>query len=243
MSRSRYSKPLRYQIRRDILDFISVNGYQPGDQFPSEQELSDLLEVSRFSLREAIHLLEEERIISTKHGTGRFLLARPNDLSIDLTNLQSVTELLSAYSIPSVNKLLKVERSAADHETAQALKLELEQPLVVISRLRYAESIPVIYSMDILPESLLPDGWVEADFTGSLFEYLQKNCGILLDHSQTSVRAVMLDTQTTPFARDLDGPWILLEQVIFNQEDVPVLYSKDYHRGDYISFSVHRIRR
>ena len=100
MAKSRYSKPLRYQIRRDILDFIAEKGYQPGDQFPSELELSDLLEVSRFSLREAIHLLEEERVISTRHGTGRFLLSRPNDLSIDLTNLQSVTELLSALLHP-----------------------------------------------------------------------------------------------------------------------------------------------
>jgi len=124
MSRSRYAKPLRYQIRRDILDFIAEQGYQPGDQLPSELELSNLLEVSRFSLREAIHLLEEERIIATRHGTGRFLLSKPSDLSIDLTSLQSVTELLTAYSIPSVNRLLKVERLPANPEYAGALSLE-----------------------------------------------------------------------------------------------------------------------
>jgi GntR family transcriptional regulator len=243
MAKSRYSKPLRYQIRRDILDFIAEKGYQPGDQFPSELELSDLLEVSRFSLREAIHLLEEERVISTRHGTGRFLLSRPNDLSIDLTNLQSVTELLSAYSIPSVNKLLNVECTPADVETARILNVEIEQSLVVISRLRYAEKVPVIYSQDILPEGLLPAGWTEADFTGSLFDYIQRNCGIVLDHSQTTVRAVLLDPETVPLTLDLDGPWILLEQVIFNHKDTPVLYSKDFHRGDYISFNVRRIRR
>src|SRR3972149_11126253 len=103
MPKSRYTRPLRYQIRKDILDFIVEKGYQPGDQFPSEQELSDLLEVSRFSLREAIHLLEEECVISTKHGTGRFLLSPPGDFSIDLTNLQSVTELLAGSDIQSVN--------------------------------------------------------------------------------------------------------------------------------------------
>jgi GntR family transcriptional regulator len=243
MAKSRYSKPLRYQIRRDILDFIAEKGYQPGDQFPSELELSDLLEVSRFSLREAIHLLEEERVISTRHGTGRFLLSRPNDLSIDLTNLQSVTELLSAYSIPSVNKLLNVECAPADAETARILSVEPAQPLVVISRLRYAEKVPVIYSQDILAEALLPAGWTETDFTGSLFDYIQRTCGIVLDHSQTTVRAVLLDPETIPFAHDLDGPWILLEQVIFNQKDTPILYSKDFHRGDYISFNVRRIRR
>jgi GntR family transcriptional regulator len=243
MSRSRYAKPLRYQIRRDVLDFIAEQGYQPGDQLPSELELSDRLEVSRFSLREAIHLLEEERIISTRHGTGRFLLSKPSDLSIDLTNLQSVTELLTAYSIPSVNELLKVERQPANPEYAGALSLELGKPVVVISRLRYAEKIPVIYSLDILAESILPEAWSEADFSGSLFDYLREKCSIRLDHSQTKVRAVMLDPEDTPFANELDAPWILLEQVIFSQLDIPIVYSKDFHRGDYISFNVRRIRR
>jgi GntR family transcriptional regulator len=65
--------------------------------------LSEILGVSRFSLREAIHLLEEERIIATKHGTGRFLVAIPGDFNIDLSVLQSVTEMLAGYGIEAVN--------------------------------------------------------------------------------------------------------------------------------------------
>ncbi len=136
-----------------------------------------------------------------------------------------------------------MERQPANPEYAGALSLELGQPVVVISRLRYAEKIPVIYSLDILAENILPEAWSEADFSGSLFDYLRENCSIRLDHSQTTVRAVMLDPEDTPFANELDAPWILLEQVIFSQLDIPAVYSKDFHRGDYISFNVRRIRR
>jgi GntR family transcriptional regulator len=243
MSKSRYSRPLRYQIRKDILDFILDKGYKPGDQIPSEQELSDLLEVSRFSLREAIHLLEEERVISTKHGTGRFLLSTPGDLNIDLTNLQGVTELLMAYHIRSINKVLSVERQPAGADYAQLFNVTSASPIVVINRLRFAENIPIIYSIDAIPETILPGGWGEADFEGSLFSYLQSNCGIAVSHSQTTVRSVLLDPEKTPFQHDYSRPWILLEQVIYSQKDEPVMVSKDYHRGDYISFNIRRFRR
>jgi DNA-binding GntR family transcriptional regulator len=34
MANPRFSQPQRYQIRKEILDFIADKGYQPGDQFP-----------------------------------------------------------------------------------------------------------------------------------------------------------------------------------------------------------------
>jgi DNA-binding GntR family transcriptional regulator len=38
-----------------------------------------------------------------------------------------------------------------------------------------------------------------------------------------------------------DLPWILLEQVNYTASQEPVIYSKDYHRGD--KFAFHVVRR
>lgn len=242
MANPRFSQPLRYQIRKEILDFIADKGYQPGDQFPSEQELSEILGVSRFSLREAIHLLEEERIIATKHGTGRFLVAIPGDFNIDLSVLQSVTEMLAGYGIEAVNQLLNIEKISDNHEIAERLNLQPGEPAIAISRVRYAENIPIIYSIDYIPETLLPTPWNEETFKGSLFSFIE-HCGIVLDHSQVVIRTVFLDSNTTPFVQDPSVPWILLEQTICNQKGTPVIYSKDYHHSEYISFHMRRFRR
>ena len=242
MPSSRQSRPRRYEIRQAILDFIAQQGYKPGDQLPSEQELGEILGVSRFSMREAIHLLEEERIINTRHGTGRFLAAAPGSFDIDLTTLQSVTEMLAGYQIGGENALLRVERRRADETIAGSLRLQTGEAVVTISRLRYAGKIPIIYSQDILPEKLLPAGWKDEDFTGSLFDYLQ-GCGIVLDNSQAVIRTAILGEEEIPFTHDPTTPWILLEQVIYDQDNKPVILCKDYHRGDYISFHVRRFRR
>jgi DNA-binding GntR family transcriptional regulator len=41
---------------------------------------------------------------------------------------------------------------------------------------------------------------------------------------------------------DPDMPWILMEQVNYDSAGVPVIYSKDYHRGDSIAFYINRNR-
>ncbi len=66
MTTRRRPEPLRYQIRTDILELLTRESYKPGDKLPTESELIELLNVSRSTLREGLHLLEEERIIRTK---------------------------------------------------------------------------------------------------------------------------------------------------------------------------------
>jgi DNA-binding GntR family transcriptional regulator len=49
----------------------------------------DLLNVSRSTLREGLHLLEEERIIRTSQGIGRFLVSVPGDYKFDITHFKA----------------------------------------------------------------------------------------------------------------------------------------------------------
>lgn len=243
MPRSYSPLPLRYQVRKDLLNFIIEKGYQPGDQLPSEQELSESLGVSRFSLREALHLLEVERVISTKHGIGRYLTSLPSDIPIDITSLQSVPELLAGFHIESVDRLLRVEEKPADEETAEKLEIAAGTPVILIERMRYAQDVAIIYSLDIFPKSVLPQDWSPADFKGSLFTYLEKHCGINLDHSQATIRAALLPDNVKNLIEDAAALWILMEQVIYTREGRAVIFSKDYHHTGHITFHVRRFRR
>ena len=50
-------------------------GLKAGDRIPTEAELCAAFGVSRPSVREALRLLEQERLIVTEHGRGRFVTA------------------------------------------------------------------------------------------------------------------------------------------------------------------------
>jgi hypothetical protein len=88
------------------------------------------------------------------------------------------------------------------------------------STVALAENIPVIYSLDILPESPT-GGWAEADFY-RLYSIISKelwHCiGPRKQPSGGNARS-----GNDAGCSDLDGPWILLEQVILTRRIFPSL--------------------
>jgi GntR family transcriptional regulator len=194
-------------------------------------------------LREALNLLEVERVITTKHGSGRYLISFPDEFGIDITRLQGVTELLESYDIQASDKLIEVEKLKAFGEICDQLGVEEGTDLLAIKRLRFAKNTPIIYSIDILPRKILPEIWREEDFKGSLYTYLEEQCHIQLDHAQATIRATLLRGEVNELVPDPLTPWILLEQLIYDRDGRPIIFSKDYHQGDHIVFHVRRYRR
>lgn len=243
MGKLRRVEPLRYQVRSQILDLIIQDNYQPGDKLPTEQELIERLDVSRSTLRESLHLLEEERLIRTKRGSGRFLLATPKDFKFDITRLQSVTEMLADYGIQVTTRVVAVREQLADAEIRSYLGLQDGDRVIWIERVRFAGIIPVIYSIDIIPRDLLTGPWHASQFEGSLLALLKKNWGLIIDHSYATLRVVLTEDFAPPEVIAAPSvPWFLFEQVNFSSEGKPIIYSKDYHRGDAITFHVIRHR-
>ena len=61
------------KIAKQLMELIEVQNLQPGDKLPPERQLADLLEVSRPSLREALHILQAQGLVHIRHGQGTFV--------------------------------------------------------------------------------------------------------------------------------------------------------------------------
>lgn len=62
-----------------ILDMISVQKkYKVGDKLPNEKELAVELDVSRTTLREAIHYLETQNVLEIHRGKGTYVSDKSN---------------------------------------------------------------------------------------------------------------------------------------------------------------------
>jgi DNA-binding FadR family transcriptional regulator len=72
MDTRREPQRLRQTIQA-VKELILNRGLRPGDPLPTESELTDLLEVSRANLREAIRTLVTLDILEVRHGTGTFV--------------------------------------------------------------------------------------------------------------------------------------------------------------------------
>ena len=61
------------RIASQLIELIDIQKLHPGDRLPPERSLADLLEVSRPSLREALHILQAQGLVQIKHGQGTFV--------------------------------------------------------------------------------------------------------------------------------------------------------------------------
>ena len=238
-------RTLALQLRDGIRLMLRQKDYHAGDRLPSEENLAAMFGVSRTTVREALKYLEEERVITCRHGAGRFLAYDPSGiLREDVTRLQSVTEMALGLGIPISTKVLDLRLEPADEALRRHLNLAEGEQVYRLERARLAEGETLIYSIDIFPQALVKGEVREQDLTTSLVEIMERQWNARLVYSKTTISATLLEPD---LCRRLNvsptSAWIMMEQVNFNEADRPILYSKDYHRSDKFRFNVLRRRR
>lgn len=239
---NRDTRSLPLQVRDAILDLLEERAYRAGDRIPSEHKLADLLKVSRPTLREALKMLEEERVLYCKHGRGRFVAVDRNFIGESITRLRSVTNMLRDRSLVAQARVLSLREQPAGKVVAAHLDVKPRAPVVRLERIRLAKKQPLIYSLDVFPRAIVKGPLEPQDFEGSLLSIMEERWNVRLDHTQTTISAVQLDAGLSQrIGLPADLPWILLEQVSYTASQEPVIYSKDYHRGD--RFAFHVVRR
>jgi len=238
-------RPLAVQLRDRLWDEVQAGTLRPGEKLPSEQELAARFGVSRATVREALKALEEERVVICRHGVGRFLAPDPSSvLSEEITRLKSVTEMAQGLGIATSTRVLSMREEPATDPVRSHLELEPGSTVVILERARLAHGKPIIYSLDIFPRRLVAGELRREELAGSLISVMEGKWGARLSYSKATISAVMLDAELCErIAVPGDVPWILMEQVNYDPQDRPILYSKDYHRGDKIQFRVLRRRR
>ena len=236
-SRDRRSLPA--QVHERLRDGIARGEYPAGGRLPSEGELCALFGVSRVTVREALRMLQRDRLIESVHGRGHFVLGAVGMIEKPVTELQSVTELMQGLGFSVRTEVLSVRRQwARDH--AARLGLGPDDEVVRLERLWRSPDDPVIYSVDVFPAAIVGDE--ERDWSRSLLEVFDR-AGLTVSYSHALITAAALPKGV---ARRIGVrpslPWVLMEQVNFTADDTPVLHSFDYHRGDKFEFYALRQR-
>jgi GntR family transcriptional regulator, transcriptional repressor for pyruvate dehydrogenase complex len=69
------AQPLKEQVLEQLRALLDGGALKPGDQLPSERELSEELAVSRGTVREAVQFLGALGLVEIRHGQGTFVRA------------------------------------------------------------------------------------------------------------------------------------------------------------------------
>jgi GntR family transcriptional regulator len=233
-------RPLGVQVYAAIREQIQGGLYPAGDRLPSETTLAEDYGVSRVTIREALRLLQRDLLIQSVHGRGHFVLDTSKLVETQITELQSVTELMRGrgYGVETTTLSMRQEK-AGGH--ASLLRIDEEQPIVRLERVRSTEGVPMIYSIDVFPARYVA-GSEEAIRRGASLVDAFSAHGVDIAYCNATISAAELPRGAARAAGFPKLPFVLMEQVNFDTEHVPALYSLDYHRSDRFKFSVVRTR-
>ena len=110
------------RIATQLVELIDLQKLAPGDKLPPERQLSELLEVSRPSLREALHILQAQGIVQIRHGQGTFVqepvVAQELRASV-LTKTHGLNELFDAREVLEI----PASKWAAEKATKEDIRL------------------------------------------------------------------------------------------------------------------------
>jgi GntR family transcriptional regulator len=211
-----------------------------GQRLPSEPDLAKQLGVSRATLRDAMRTFETQGLIRRRQGSGTFVVGKVKALDSGLEVLESVETLAKHMGLEISVSNLSMEQLKADAPTAENLDLALGAPVLCVRRVIRADTRPVAYLVDTLPEDVLRLNDIPADFRGSVLDFLLDR-GDSLKTSRANISALGA-TADVAKALEIQRGDVLLHfySKLFDESNKIVDYSLSYFIPGYFNFHVVR---
>jgi GntR family transcriptional regulator len=230
-----------FPFQRLQSDLAALIGRTPaGSRLISEPELAKQLGVSRATLREAMRTFETQGLIRRRQGSGTFVVGKVPVMDAGLEVLESLETMASRMNLVITISDLHLEQLDATDESAAELGVAVGTCLTRVRRVIRADSRPVAYLVDILPEDVLKLQDLPETFNGSVLDFLLERG----DQLQLSRAAISATNATAEVAKALEiqrGD-VLLRFVsqLYTAEGRMIDYSTSYFIPGYFNFHVNR---
>jgi GntR family transcriptional regulator len=230
-----------FPFQRLQADLAALIGRTPaGSRLVSEPELAKQLGVSRATLREAMRTFETQGLIRRRQGAGTFVVGKVPVMDAGLEVLESLETMASRMNLAITVSDLHLEQVDANGEHTGGLGVEPGTCLTRIRRVMRAETRPVAYLIDTLPEDVLKLQDLPEGFTGSVLDFL-----LARSHDLRISRAAITATNATAEvakALEIQRGDVLLQFIsqLYTAEGRIVDHTVSYFIPGYFNFHVVR---
>lgn len=229
--------PLYRRVAVDIKEDIFAGVYPIGSLLPTEQELCDRFRASRYTIREALRLLEEDAMVERRQGRGTEVISsteRP-------VFAQSLTSLSQLYDYAAETRLAieRVMRIVPDEEMAVQLGRQPGREWIL------AEGVRTTSSGDIICVSHV---FIHQDFAdiaptlksheGAIHRLIEDRFDVRVSEVHQEISTVTLEGSRAHVLEQARGSAaILVTRRYLAEGDLPILVSLNWHRLDGFRYS------
>lgn len=231
------SKPLHVQAEELLRNLIESEEYKTGKYLPNEVELSQRLNISRNTLRQAINKLVFEGLLVRKKGVGTKVVQK--GIVSGVKNWLSFSQEMKMLGIEIRNFELHISWKRPNDEICNFFNLDKENPTkcIVLERVRGKKEYPFVYFISYFNPNIPLTG--EEDFTRPLYELLENDYQITVKTSKEKISARLAGEL---IAEKLDikagDPILIRERFVYDTQQVPIEYNIGYYRADSFTYTI-----
>lgn len=226
--------------RRALLSLLETPEYNPGDQIPAERELSDMLGISRMTLRKIIDELITSGILERNGNRGTFLAGTAIERPLTQPVQQGISKIVELNGAVPSSKLIFFHQAAASSRIARLLDIKTGMPVLIIKRLRLANTQPFCLETSYLPQERVPGLCAEDMRQGtSLNQLLAERYGIIGASDEGTIRAgIMSEEEQQLLQAEPGAPALTYRGVIFDYLQRPNEYLVSVNHAQRVAFKI-----
>ena len=234
----------------DILIERIINGiYPPGSKLPPENQLREEFNVSRSTIRTAVSRLEDRKLVHRQRGVGTYISVHQN-ISNPLNEFIEFRKLIQENGYEPGYRELSSEIVPADEHILADLLLEVGSQVLKIRKIFTANGDPIIYVINHIPLWVFEDviSLEEATQPGTterFIDFFEGICNQRISHFISTVKAEIFENVDAPNILINEGPntpVLVINEIGYNGKDKPIVSSREYHPGDWMTFRMMRRR-
>jgi len=233
--------PLYQQLAQILRDQIRQGVYSVGDRLPTERELMESNNISRNTVRQALDQLERETLLQRDQGRGTFVSSQK--LKLGVMRLTSFTEDMRERNMLPSSRTIARRTEPPPSEISNLLNLLPGENAFFLERLRYADGIPMAINRSYFNLVHLPALAEDYLDNGSIYTIIENKYHLSLVYaSQTISAEPATNDEADLLGVSIHFPLLVVEGLVFSQDEKPVEYLRSAYRSDRYEFSVEALR-
>ena len=214
--------PIYDRLYADIVDGV----YPAGTQLPGEAALAEKYGVSRNTLRQALTILNEDRMIRKKQGKGTFITYDPSRRSVLGCHVNPVLDC----ALQAVDEIKMSYNYGPPTEVAQQkLGIRASDIVMASDNLYCSEGLAVGYSFVQIPVRYISAFNIDLNRQGQADELVNRRIFEAAAKARISVKVVAAEENVTGHLSVQPGqPVLYIEDVLFGRESAGLARCKFY---------------
>lgn len=235
------SEPLYRQIYTLLRDQITSGELATNTRLPAEQELTEMLGVSRITVKRALNELATSGLVHRKRGRGTIVTYDAAAPTVK-GSFEHLIDGLKRMGLETEVNLLDVSLIKPDRDIADTLELDSQEKVQRIVRLRKLEGEPFSYLVTHIPEKV-SIGYDDADLTSQSLIALLEKAG----HKPRAAQQTITATAAEPAVASVLGiavgaPLLRIHRIMRNADGQPVQDITANYRSDRFQYQMNLTR-